>query len=252
MVDALPYRWNTSAAAEAYDHAAEVIHPYYAMVQEAIVAQLPMPADAPFLLVDLGGGSGRLVERVLQQFTRARAVLVDQSEAFLALAERRLASFAPRVRFVQERLQENWRTEIPTAADVIVSTSAIHHLDSDEKCALFARCYDSLPPGGLFLNGDEVRPADDGQYLALLREWSHHMRRAIDDGRIPASFGQTLDHWHDRNIRRFDEPKASGDDCHETIDTQVEYLRQADFAHVETVWAAKLWAVVMALKALTT
>jgi tRNA (cmo5U34)-methyltransferase len=252
MADAVPYRWNTSAAAEAYDHAAEVIHPCYATVQQEILAHLPFPEDAAFLLVDLGAGSGRLVERVLRRFTSARALLVDQSEPFLAIGERRLAPFAPRVRFVQRRLQENWPTELPTAADVIVSTSAIHHLDSNEKSALFARCYESLAPGGLFLNGDEYRPADDVRYLDLLREWSNHMRAAVDDGRIPASFGRTLDHWYDRNIRRFGEPKTSGDDCHETIGTQVEYLRQAGFAHVETVWAEKLWAVIMALKARTT
>jgi hypothetical protein len=105
---------------------------------------------------------------------------------------------------------------------------------------------------GLFLNGDEYRPADDGQYLALLREWSQHMRRAIDDGRIPPAFGQTLDHWYDRNFCRFGKPKTSGDDCHETIAIQVETLRHTGFAHIETVWAEKLWAIVVALKAITT
>jgi SAM-dependent methyltransferase len=213
---------------------------------------LPFSADDAFLMVDLGGGSGRLIERVLQEFPRAGAVLVDQSEPFLALGERRLQPFAPRVRFVPQRLQDDWPAELSTEPDAIVSTSAIHHLDANEKRALFARCFESLAPGGMFLNGDEYRPADDSQYLALLREWSNHMRRAIDDGRIPASFGQTLDHWYDRNIRRFGTPKTSGDDCHETIATQVEYLRNTGFAHVETMWAEKLWAIVVALKAIAT
>ena len=74
------------------------------------------------------------------------------------------------------------------------------------------------------------------------------MSAAIADGRIPESFRATLDHWHDRNICHFGAPKKSGDDCLETIETQIGYLRQAGFESVETVWAGKLWAVVLATK----
>lgn len=74
------------------------------------------------------------------------------------------------------------------------------------------------------------------------------MNAAVDAGRIPASFGETIDHWYDRNIRRFGEPKTSGDDCHETIATQVGYLRDAGFADAKTVCAEKLWGVIIARK----
>ena len=105
MTAATPtYRWNTSAAAEAYDQAAPVIHPYYVAVQDQILGALSLAVEEPFVLVDLGGGSGRLAERVLERFKSARAVVVDQSEPFLALAERRLARFAPRAKFLQRRL----------------------------------------------------------------------------------------------------------------------------------------------------
>ncbi len=132
--------------------------------------------------------------------------------------------------------------------DAIVSTSAIHHLEPAEKQALFAQCYEALAPGGTFINGDEYRPADDGEYLALFKEWSAHMSAAIEDGRIPEEFRATLDYWHDRNIRRFGEPKASGDDCHETVAAQIGYLHDAGFAEVETVRAEKFWAVLVGRK----
>ena len=41
-----------------------------------------------------------------------------------------------------------------------------------------------------------------------------------------------FDAWHDRNVRRFGEPKTSGDDCHETAAVQEEYLRAAGFRDV--------------------
>jgi SAM-dependent methyltransferase len=249
MTDEAPtYRWNTSAAAEAYDQAGPAIHRFYETVQTQILDRLPFALDGPLVVVDLGGESGRLAERLLHRFVHARVILIDQSEPFLALAERRLKSFASRTSFIQRRLQDNWTADVPASPNVIVSTSAIHHLAPAEKRALFAQCHAALSPGGMFINGDEYRPANDGDYRALLEKWSVHMYSALDDGRIPSSFRQTLDHWSDRNIRRFGEPKTSGDDCHETIATQLRYLHDAGFTQTETVWAAELWAVIVAGK----
>jgi cyclopropane fatty-acyl-phospholipid synthase-like methyltransferase len=260
--EASTYRWNTSAAAEAYDVAAPVIHPYYAVVQDQILAAIPCDAEEMFSLVDLGGGSGRLAERVLERFAGARVSVVDQSEPFLALAERRLARFGPRASVAQCRLQD-WpprgrvspRREVRVSerlvhVDAIVSTSAIHHLEPDEKRDLYARCYEALAPRGIFINGDEFRPADDAELLKLYNEWSTHMHGAITDGRIPDSFRATLELWQDRNITRFGEPKKSGDDCLETVDAQEAYLRYAGFKRIETVWADKLWGVLVARKAI--
>jgi tRNA (cmo5U34)-methyltransferase len=242
------YRWNTSAAAEAYDQSAPTIHPYYVAVQDVILDELQFKYDEPILVVDLGGGSGRLVERILARFTAARAVLMDQSEPFLALAERRLRAFGERVAFVRRRLQDDWTSELGAAPNAIVSTSAIHHLEPQEKRSLFKRSHMALAPGGLFINGDEYRPESDAELLAMLERWSKHMYGALDAGRIPASFRETVDRWHDRNISRFGEPKTSGDDCHETIAAQVEGLLEIGFAETAITWAKELWAVIVARK----
>lgn len=242
------YRWNSSEAAEAYDRAAPVIHPYYEVVQDEILKLLPFGAEEPFEVVDLGGGSGRLAERVLERFAGARVTVVDQSVPFLALAERRLARFAPRVAIVESRLQGDWAAKLAARPNVILSTSAIHHLEPAEKRALYRACFDALAPGGKFINGDEFRPAEDAAFLALLEEWSAHMRAEIANGGIPESFGNMVEQWHDRNVRRFGEPKKSGDDCLETLDVQQGYFRDIGFRDVECTWAAKLWGVVVARK----
>ncbi len=246
MSQSSTYRWNTSGATEAYDVAAPAIHPYYEKVQDEILDLLSFGAEEAFELVDIGGGSGRLAERVLEQFAGARVTVVDQSEPFLALAERRLARFAPRAAFVQSRLQDEWKEKLQAAPNVIVSTSAIHHLEPAEKRALYAKCHAALAPGGMFINGDEYRPESDAELRALLEEWSVHMSDAIAAGGIPESFRATLDFWKDRNINRFSEPKKSGDDCHETLPTQIGYLQDAGFKNVRATWAEKLWAVVVA------
>ena len=255
------YRWDSSEAAAAYDAAAPAIHPFYEQVQKEILSLLPFGAEEAFELVDLGGGSGRLAERVLERFAGARVTVVDQSAPFLGLAERRLARFAQRAVLVQSRLQD-WAdcSRVSTkldrvsekrgyvAPDVIVSTSAIHHLEPAEKQALYAGCFAALAPGGMFINGDEFRPADDREYLKLNEWWWAQMNAALSDGRIPETFRETLAQWHDRNITRFSEPKKSGDDCLETVETNIRYLRESGFADVQLTWTEKLWSVLVAHK----
>jgi SAM-dependent methyltransferase len=231
------YRWNTSQAAEAFDQAAEFIHPLYLTVQDEVLRQLPFEPNEPFWLVDLGAGSGRLVERVLSQFPNSHAVLVDQSEPFLAIAERRLQRFGKRAGIVQRRLQENWEGELPGAPRAIVSMSAIHHLDAAEKQTLYKRCYDVLAPGGVFINGDEYRPESDAVYLAALEWWTTQKETAEARGQIPASFRPMFEAWYDRNVRRFDEARRSGDDCHETIGVQTGYLTHAGFESAAATWS---------------
>jgi SAM-dependent methyltransferase len=242
------YRWDTSTAAEAFDQAAQFIHPRYLRVQDEVIAQLPFAPQDSFLVVDLGAGSGRLVERILEQFPNSSAVLVDQSEPFLAIAERRLHRFGGRTALVQKRIQEDWSADLPGAPQAFVSMSAIHHLDGDEKQAFFARCYQALSSSGVFINGDEYRPEDDAAYLSAMQWWTEQKELAERRGQIPASFRPMLEAWHDRNVRRFGEPKKSGDDCHETIAAQAEYLRRAGFSNVKTTWAEQLWAVLVAEK----
>ncbi|HEX4415468.1 MAG TPA: class I SAM-dependent methyltransferase [Lacipirellulaceae bacterium] len=246
MTESSTYRWNTSGAAEAYDVAAPVIHPYYQKVQDEILDLLLFGAEESFEVVDVGGGSGRMAERVLERFAGARVTVVDQSEPFLALAERRLARFAPRATVIQKRLQDDWASELNSPPNVIVSTSAIHHLEPAEKRSLYAKCHAALAPGGLFINGDEYRPESDAELRAFFEEWSVHMSSAIAEGHIPVSFRATLDFWKDRNINRFHEPKKSGDDCHETLATQIGYLKEAGFENVRATWVEKLWGVVIA------
>ena len=91
------YRWNQSELAAGYDAGATVVHPWYVEVQDAILVEMEAVGAAEGIVVDLGGGSGRLVERILEQWPRVTAVIVDQSQAFLDLAARRLERFPERV-----------------------------------------------------------------------------------------------------------------------------------------------------------
>jgi trans-aconitate methyltransferase len=242
------YRWNNAEVATGYDAAAPLVHPYYAEVQDAIFSVLPLKSDADALLVDAGGGSGRFLERFLERFPHAKGVIIDQSEAFLTIARERLARFGQRAAFVCRRLQDDWSDVLDGKPQAIVSMSAIHHLEPREKQALYARCWERLAPGGVFANGDEVRDPDDDLYRAALTKWAGHMQELATAGRVSAPMAETLLGWRKRNVERFDAPRVSGDDCHETVEAQLGYLRDAGFEPVRAAWQNEMWAVMVGRK----
>jgi tRNA (cmo5U34)-methyltransferase len=245
------YRWNYSEFAVAYDQAAESVHPYYLELQDAILQTLAFPEGLEVCVVDMGGGSGRLIERILDKLPKVQGIVLDQSEPFLALAERRLIRFGSRATCVLARLQDDWRALLPNPPAAIVSMSAIHHLDPVEKQTFYQRCFDSLVPGAQFLNGDEVRPENDAQYLPILQEWVAMWEKGIASGNIPPGIHAALRGWTERNVTRFGEPKQSGDDCHETAGAQLQYLRAAGFNESKVIWHKKLWALLSAKKPLS-
>ena len=239
------YRWNADQAAADYDAAGPVIHPLYDEVQEAVVESLARAIESPVHVIDLGGGSGRLAERVLERFPQATVTVVDPSEPFLRLAGRRLRRFGERARLHAGRAQEPW-SEAVGPADAIVSTSALHHLDAGEKNRVFAACRAALKPGGVFINGDEYRPPSDRTYRELLEEWGEHMRSSLAAGLIPDTFGPLLDRWENSNLHDFGGPRQSGDDCHETVEEQTARLYGAGFGRVRTAYQERLWGVLAA------
>lgn len=243
-----PYRWNIAEHAAGYDAAAEVIHPFYLEIQDAILDQIARPRDARFLLVDLGGGSGRLAEKFLARFPQASAVVVDQSEAFLEIARRRMAPFGGRGSCLVARLEDDWASRLPEAPSAITSMSAIHHLVPAEKQRLYAAVHEALLPLGIFLNGDEVRDPDDGHYRRRLEAWAVHLLEIVDDSRVSETMRPMFEKWKDRNVTRFDEPRSSGDDCHETVTAQLAYLCDCGFRSVGVPWQQDMWAVMEGIK----
>lgn len=240
------YRWEIAEMARGYDEGAAVVHPHYLELQGLLIRRIgELGLTAPHI-VDLGAGSGRLAGRFLDEFPGGFVTLVDRSEAFLEIARGRLDP--SRSGFVVSILQDDWPAAIDQPVDAIVSMSAIHHLETPEKRALYQRCFDRLRPGGLFINGDEVRPDDPADYLQRMRDWGRHMDAVVAENRVTPPMAEALRAWQERNIDRFEEPRRSGDDCHDTVDVQLAMLRDAGFTDGAVPWAKGMWACLFARK----
>lgn len=97
--------------------------------------------------------------------------------------------------------------------DLIISTYSLHHFAKDEKLDLYKRVYESLKPGGRFINGDYTVKSIDREKLYM-----EEYRRIRDEQGIECG------------LYHFDIPLA--------IETEIRLLEQAGF---EKVYIHKQW-----------
>jgi ubiquinone/menaquinone biosynthesis C-methylase UbiE len=214
----------------AYDADMDLMHPNRHKMAEATMAVLAASTPAPRLAIDLGTGTGFLLDRLLRRFPDCRAVAIDGSEQMVAAARSRLGTLAERVEFVvgDFRRPEALGQGI-ASADAVVSAFALHHLSLQEKARLIAHCRTLLKEDGWFLNADLV-VAEDEFLEALVQQ----MRVS---GIVARSRGQDPRFRDAAETRRFldelerkecDQPQREADD--------LRIVRECGYRHATLFW----------------
>jgi tRNA (cmo5U34)-methyltransferase len=125
-------------------------------------------------ILDIGAGSGLMTVLVRDRFPEAHIHLIDFSGAMLALARQRLGD-ASTITYEQA---DYVAAALPANMDAVVSSLSIHHLEDADKRKVFGKIYESLAPGGVFINAEQVAgptPALEARYKTL---WLEQVRKA--------------------------------------------------------------------------
>jgi trans-aconitate methyltransferase len=112
------------------------------------------------LVIDVGSGPGAYLEAFLEELPECAGVWLDASEAMLEQARKRLARFGDRVDFRLGDMAHLEAAELPTGADALVSSRALHHLDKGGLIGFYQAAAGHLAPGGWLANLDHTGPAD--------------------------------------------------------------------------------------------
>ena len=236
------------AMAETYDRLCRKTVPQYDLYQLEIL-RIVGAEGSPACVVDLGAGSGIFLERALTAWPNARGVWIDSSEPFRTVARRRLDPFEDRVTYVVAPIEEDWQGIVPGPVDLIVSMSAIHHLTREEKRRLYERCYHLLQPGGWLFNTDEMQTMYRDAHLQSMRYWVRHVESVADQMSAEErphydAWRQLFSRWQVRNVDDIDEPKAKGDDLHESFLDQLHWLSEIGFVQVDLFVKYHLWCTI--------
>ncbi|XTZ15250.1 class I SAM-dependent methyltransferase [Micromonospora echinospora] len=200
--------WNP----ESYDGLRRQLIPSFDLLYSsaAFAVTANVPPDGRIL--DLGAGTGLLSATLRGSLPHARLTLVDRSELMLTKARQRFADDAS----IDIRIADLTQPLPDEPFDAVVSGLAIHHLPHPDKQDLFKRILGALRPGGVFVNVDQILapfPALDAVYD------ERHERHVIDSDTPP-------DEWAAGRER------MKHDICAD-LDSQLRWLREAGFAHVD-------------------
>jgi len=170
----------------------------------------------PLNILDLGCGTGLEIEALLHRVPNASITGVDLAKNMLELLRQRYVAHVSQITLVADSyLTMPFGTQ---AYDHIVSALALHHLLRDTKRELYVKIHAALKPGGKYIEGDSVIPAEmESQFLAEYHQQLAGMPQAQDG------------HYH------IDVPFS--------IDTQRSLLLEAGFKNFELVWQKDSTAV---------
>src|SRR5689334_10487728 len=148
-------------------------------------------------VVDLGSGEGPYLADLLRAFDGARGTWLDSSEPMLERARESLAEFGDRITFVVAPAEDLSAAGIE-AADVVVSSRALHHLRPDELERAYRGVHELLRPHGWFFNLDHVgSPGDwEQRYRRIRDEFTGKRREALQPHREDEPLQPVTDHVH--------------------------------------------------------
>jgi len=213
-----------------YDGLIHRILPGYSEMLDTVESLVAFQRPTPRVILELGIGTGGVAERLLSAMPDLALIGVDFSETMLARAERRLAAYRDRLTLLEGDLRT---FEVPAPdVDGAVSCLAVHHLDDDDKRALFVRLGRLIPAGGLFVLGDVVSLPE------RLADWAR-VRRLARMRELGAGTDFDADRWIDAGAEN-DRPAS--------LEAQVGWLRDAGFGAVASVWQEPGAAVIGAIR----
>jgi SAM-dependent methyltransferase len=111
-------------------------------------------------VLELGIGPGYMARHILERNPVYAYEGLDFSEAFFAIARETVGDLAHRLTLTKaDLMDQSWPGKLSRTPQAIISTWALHDLGSQQAVAdVYARCYETLPEGGVLVNGDFIKP----------------------------------------------------------------------------------------------
>ncbi|MGD9892733.1 MAG: trans-aconitate 2-methyltransferase [Dehalococcoidia bacterium] len=246
-------RWEAQQAAYTVDWEGR-----YAIMLDAVEALLP----EAFVAIDIASGPGTISRRLLDRFPRARCIAVDLDPVLLSMGQATLGTAEGRLRWVEADLKSAaWLTALgEEQVDAVLSSTALHWLPAEHLVRLYRELGTIIRPGGVFLNGDNMRFGPELPAFSALSQWRRD--RLWSDDSFAARDQENWQQWWDalarepaaanllaERERRFGWMKEANIGWTQPIfDVHVAALRDAGFREVGTIWQSVTNRVLMAVR----
>ena len=127
---------------------------------DLILEQVTKPTVPSNHVVELGIGPGYMAHHILERNDTMTYEGVDFSDVMFDIARETVGEAIARVTLTSANFMDNsWPATLSQQPGAMISTWALHDLGGQQAVAdVYARCFETLPPGGVLVNGDFIKP----------------------------------------------------------------------------------------------
>jgi cyclopropane fatty-acyl-phospholipid synthase-like methyltransferase len=127
---------------------------------DLILDQIRQPSVPNPHVLELGIGPGYMARHILERNQAITYEGLDFSEVFFEVAKETVGDMLHRVTLTKaDLMNQSWPKALSKRPGAIISTWALHDLGGQQAVAdVYARCYETLPTGGVLVNGDFIKP----------------------------------------------------------------------------------------------
>ena len=141
------------------------------------IANLVEIDDKNLKLLDLGCGTGIELERLFAKYPDIQVTGIDLSSEMLNTLKEKYKG-----KNIDVICGSYFDVEFGSGFDVVLSTYSLHHFNEEEKLALYKKTYESMKPGGFYVEGDYTVKTDEEQtlYLSELKRFKNEQNLSDD------------------------------------------------------------------------
>lgn len=206
-----------------YDAFMQKAIPDYCEMLDSLIGCIPYDTKSELRICDLGSGTGNATAMLARMFPNATIKCVDISPTMTDMAKAKLNS--PNISFDVADFGDYEFTE---KYDLIISSIALHHLESDaDKKAFYKRIYYALKQGGVFYNADIVLAASDFMEEKNMQQWKSWLRLFHSEEEL---MELVIDRYHEE-----DRPTH--------ILNHLTWMQEVGFKNLDVIWKKNKGAV---------
>lgn len=211
--------------AKQFDNIIPLLIPFYSEIYNILMDSLPFYRSTPIKILDIGCGTGTFAKIIKENFPYAKITCLDFAQNMIEVAKEKLDNFQSDIDFLVGDFND---LNIKCEYDVIVSSFALHHIQTDDKKKeLYKNIYEALRNYGVFFTADLILGVNSYIKNLYEKKWEEHVVKKLVDNGI-----------ENETLRKY-----QADDNPSTLYEHLKWLEEAGFSQVETIWKYYNFAV---------
>ncbi len=215
--------------AKEFDEIIIKLIPYYDQMISSLIDSIHFDKLSPIRIIDLGCGTGTISKRISEKFPNSKIMCLDISSNMIQIAKHKLSDHKD----TEFLLGDFSKIDIIDKYDVVISSLALHHIDTDEdKKKFYTKIYKLLNDSGIFFNADVVLASTNYHQDMYMDRWIEYMKRQVPMEEI-------LSNWI---------PTYKAEDKPAKLIDQLRWLDEVGYRNVDVIWKYYNFAVYGGMK----